>query len=90
MSSNSKYPRVPMVGIGLMVLALCLYRFFDMSVLVAAPLFSLGSAIAGISMLIGHAGYSATARLIAGWSFIVLSVLPILLVILCISSWDLP
>ena len=50
---------------GLMVLAVYLYRFFDMSVLIAARLFSLGSAIVGISLLIGRAGYSVTTRLIA-------------------------
>ena len=90
MSSNSKYPRVPVMGIGLMVLAVCLYRFFDMSVWVAAPLCSFGSAVAGISLLIGRASCAAPARLIAGWSLVVLSVLPILLVILFINYWDLP
>ena len=90
MSEKSKCYAVPVIGIGLMLLAACLYRFFDMSVFVAAPLFSFGSAVAGISLLSRRANCAAPARLIAGWSFVALSVLPILLVILFINSWDLP
>lgn len=87
---GSKCSVVTIIGFCLMLAGVLMYRFFDMVILVALPIFSLGSAMSGISMLNKRAGQSGLRRFILGWSLIALSVLPIVLVVLYINNWVAP
>lgn len=73
------------IGLCLMLASICLYRFYDVGVFVAVPLFCIGSALAGATVLSSNRG--SFARLALGWSLLALSVLPIVLVVLFFNNW---
>lgn len=75
------------IGLCLMLVGFSMYRFFGTGVFVALPFFSLGSALAGASLLIGCRGRHDTARLASGWLLVVLSLSPIALVVLFFNDW---
>lgn len=77
------------IGLCLMLTSACLYCFYNAGVFVAVSLFCVGSVLAGVSVLISGRGRGrgGVARIALGWSFVALSVPPIVLVVLFFSNW---
>lgn len=75
------------IGLCIMLASACLYRFYDVGVFVAVPLFSIGSILAGVTVLNSNRGRGSFARLALGWSLLALSVLPVVLVVLFFNNW---
>ena len=89
-SISAKFSVVTIIGFCLMLASVLMYVFSGIVIFIALPLFRLGSAISGISMLNKRADRSGLRWLTLCWSLIVLSVLPIVLVSLYFNNWVAP
>lgn len=89
-SIGVKHSVVTIIGFCLMLASVLMYVFYGIVIFLALPIFSLGSAMSGISILNKCAGHSGLRWLTLGWSLIMLSVLPIMLVILYFNNWVAP